>query len=239
MSIEAYSPLTPIDADSSLYVSDGEWQKTAFKRRMTVARISGSRLVVHNPFRLHTEDLAKLRDLGEVTAIVAPNAFHDSETPWMAAEFPSARVFCPAVSLAKLRKRGVANPEPLETAWPDEWQNELACFTIRGLRAALAESVLLHRPSRTLILTDLAFNMGDGSNVFERWFFRWNRIQNRFGPSRIFEWIFVRDRAALAESLRALATENFDRIIMNHGEVIRENGRAEFERAFEPLISLN
>ena len=163
-------------------MSEGEWQKTIFKRRMTVMRLKSGGLLVHNPFRI-----------------------------------------------------GVREPQAFEAAWPAEWSEEVLCLPVQGLRIA-GEAVFLHRASRTLILTDLAFNLRVESRGLEAAFLRWNLIDNRFGPSRIFRWIFLRDRNAFSQSIRQLLGESFDRVVVNHGQILEEDAHSVFERAFGPLL---
>ncbi len=65
--MENYDPLREIangPAAASIYVSDGDWQETLLRRRMTVMKTSSGELVIHNTFELSADDVAKLRQLG-------------------------------------------------------------------------------------------------------------------------------------------------------------------------------
>lgn len=54
---------------------------------------------------------------------------------------------------------------------------------------------------------------------------------NRFGPSRIEERA-INDRKAFGDSLQALLEYEWDGIVMPHGDLIHEGGRAHFQSGF-------
>jgi hypothetical protein len=102
------------------------------------------------------------------------------------------------------------------------------------------ETAYFHQPSKTLILTDLAFCMEDSQFVsaFERKLMGYNRVGGgRFGPSWLAEHFFFKNHDQVAESLRAIAGWDFDRIIVSHGRVIESAGgrsaKAVFADAFK------
>jgi hypothetical protein len=96
----------------------------------------------------------------------------------------------------------------------------------------LEEVVLYHRSSRTLVLTDLCFNIQRSASGFARMFFRANGMWRRFGPSRIIRRIAVSDRAALQGSLERVLLWDFERILPGHGDVIEHGGRAALRAAW-------
>jgi hypothetical protein len=233
--IENYTPLAALDPKQTIFVSHGEWEQTLMKRRMTVMRIRSGGLLVHNPFRLHEADLKKLKEMGTVVGILSPNIFHNSDTPWFSAQFPSAKVFCPLSQNRKMSKQGIERPRAFETEWPTEWTPDVLCISLPGLRW-LDESVFIHHPSKSLILTDLAFNMQGEAKGFEKSIMKWNRAFQGFGPSRIFESVFLKNRSQFSQGLRQILAEDFDRVIVNHGAIVESEARSVFERAFSSLI---
>ena len=107
---------------------------------------------------------------------------------------------------------------------------------MRMLRGAptLNEVALFHPSSRTLVLTDLAFNVAaDGGRA--RWFHRLVGATGRFGPHRIIR-LSIRDRQAARASLEAMRAWDFDRVIVSHGDVLERGGKAAFEQAFAPWL---
>jgi hypothetical protein len=101
---------------------------------------------------------------------------------------------------------------------------------VAGFR--LEEVVLFHRPSRTLVLTDLCFNVQRSSSRVARLFFRANGMWRRFGPSRIIRRVAVSDRAALERSLEHVLLWDFERILPGHGDVIEHGGPAALRAAW-------
>jgi hypothetical protein len=95
----------------------------------------------------------------------------------------------------------------------------------------LNEVVFLHRRTRTLLLTDLAFNVQPGERNQARIFHWLVGATGRFGPHRIVRST-MRDRKAARGSLAAILAWDFDRIIVTHGDVLEHGGRAALQAAF-------
>lgn len=207
---------TPRLLAPGLWEMRGSW-RNKLGRRMTLIRHEDGRWLIHNAMRLNEVELAWLRELGEIATIVAPNVFHASDAGWMKDRFPNAVVYAPASQLSRFRPSDGAR-----SLAEFRGDGTLKAFEIHGTR--FAESVFLHRPSRTLVVTDLAFNMGNVFSGLEAVFMRWNRIGGRFGPSRLFRYMFLQDRAVFIESLRPVLDEDFDRVIVNHGEILETGG---------------
>jgi hypothetical protein len=102
---------------------------------------------------------------------------------------------------------------------------------VRGA-PSLEEICCFHPRSRTLLLTDLAFNLQRSDHLFTRLFMRANGAYGRFGPSRIFRYRVLADRAALRESLDRILAWDFERVVVAHGEVLERGGRKVFRDAF-------
>ncbi len=228
--MQPYQPLKLLGP--GLWIRDGEWYGTIFRRRMTVMALRTGELVIHNPFVLSDEDLSQLKSLGNVVAILMPNAFHGDEIGWMAERLPKARVFAPAAIRSKLQKKSRIDGT-LENDWPSEWASDVTCLPIEGLRM-IHESVFFHRASRTLVLTDLAFNMRaeDFKSSVERKIMSWNHVGMGFGPSWLCDHVFTRDISARRRTVEAMLRWDFDRVIMNHGHVVETGGKNLMKASF-------
>ena len=99
----------------------------------------------------------------------------------------------------------------------------------------LCENLFFHRATRTLIVTDLVFNMQNEVTGGMKIFFKLNRVYKRFGPSRIFRYFFVDEPKVAAESLRELMHWDFDRVIMSHGEILNTGGKTAIQRGFAEI----
>ncbi|MBM4257703.1 MAG: DUF4336 domain-containing protein [Deltaproteobacteria bacterium] len=189
--------------------------------RTTVVRLAGGDVWVHSPGPLQPELTTEIHALGAVRALVAPNAMHHLYLSQHLQAFPHATVYVSPALPAKLKS---AFPyEALRDESPRLWSDDFAQHLVGGI-PKLQEVVFFHHVSRTLMLTDLAFNIQQSDSWFTRVFMRLNGAYGRFGPSRIFRTM-VKDRAALRSSLNRIQEWDFDRIIVTHGEVLETGGK--------------
>lgn len=226
--VQPYRPLRKL-ADG-LHCVEGSFGRSPLGRRMTVLGLASGRVALHSPIRMEEGDMASLEALGGVAAIIAPNSFHTSDTPWYSERYPDALVLAPTKTVKKLSGRCRFNGA-LERDWPEEVAASVEMLPLEGLRHG--EAAFLHRSTRTLVLTDLVFNLGAGHTGLTRLLLKLNNAHGRFGPTRLMR-LFTRDKAALLESVRFLQGWDFDRVIVSHGDVVENGGKALMRQAFEP-----
>ena len=113
---------------------------------------------------------------------------------------------------------------------PAEWAGQIDTHLVHGFR--LNEVVLFQRATRTLVITDLCFNIQRTDSASARLFFRANGMWRRFGPSRIIRALAVSDRAALQASLERLLAWDFARIVPGHGDLIERDAPAALRAAW-------
>lgn len=97
---------------------------------------------------------------------------------------------------------------------------------------------MLHGPSGTLVLTDLAFNMRRHAGAFDRIGWRLFGVPARFGTSRTARLTLLRDRGAAASFLRRIAERDFRRILVAHGDPVEIDAREELRRAFARYLAV-
>jgi hypothetical protein len=224
-----FSELAP-----NLFVLDGEWYNTPFKRRMTVIRLTSGDLVIHSAIRLKSEDYDHLDRLGKVRYIIIPNAFHGSDARFYSERYPQARVL--ASRAVKPNKKTGRVDGILPKDWPQEMTPELECLEMEGTRL-LGEILLFHKSTRTLVVTDIVFNMQQEPHGLIKMIFKWNLIYKRFGPSRIFGLVFANNRSRIKSSLEKVFEMDFDRVIMNHGEILHAGGKPAMQKGFETYLA--
>lgn len=196
--------------------------------RTTVVRLSHGGLWLHSPGPLSQPLIAELSTLGPVQALVAPNAMHHLYLAENRRAFPEARVFLSPAVLPKLKEQFPY--ERLGDEAAELWCNDLDQLLVGGL-PRLQEVIFFHPASRTLILTDLAFNIRHSESWFTRLFMRLNGGYGHFGPTRIMRTL-VKDRPALRASLTRILDWDFDRIIVTHGEVLACGGKQEMQQQY-------
>jgi len=111
-----------------------------------------------------------------------------------------------------------------------EWRGEVEQHLFRGA-PALSEVVFFHSATRTLIMTDLAFNISKEAARRSPLFY-WLWDVGQFGPHRFVRIRGIRDRQAARASVEKISTWNFDRIIVSHGDVLETGGHNQFAAAF-------
>ena len=104
----------------------------------------------------------------------------------------------------------------------------MLAFPFRG---EYREVVFLHRPTATLILTDLCFNIPPGRGLpttVGAWILGYYR---RLAVSRLLR-IAIENRAAARSALDRILAWHFDRVIVGHGDIVESGGQAAVRRAF-------
>lgn len=196
--------------------------------RMTVIRLADEGLFLHSPVRLDADTRRALDALGPVRCIIAPSKVHHFFVGDYVAAYPEARI-CGAPGLAHKRK-DLRFDAVLSDEAPPEWRADIAQHVFRGA-PAINEVVFCHRATRTLLLTDLAFNVPPDKTAGARLFYWLVAAAGRFGPHRLVRFM-IRDRHAARQSAQTILAWDFDRIIVTHGDVLETGGRARFSDAF-------
>jgi len=231
MSIQPYGQIKQLAED--VFCVEGDWYGSVFKRRMTILRLSGGELMVHSPIRLMDPDYGLLDQLGELRTIIVPNSLHCDEAHFYKQRYPQA-----ALLVSQGARKKVEKMCHIDGLLPDSWdqkvKSQVECLEILGTRG-LHENVFLHKKSRTLVLTDLVFHMTAPVKGAAKLFFQLNKIYQRFGPSRVFRYLFVSHLQQVSSSIEILLRWDFDRVIMSHGEVLDAGGKEALRQGFAEL----
>jgi hypothetical protein len=196
--------------------------------RMTVIRLADGSLFLHSPVRLDTATRAALDSIGTVRWVVAPSKVHHFFVGEYLAAYPDARAYG-APGLPEKRK-DLRFEAVLSDEAPDAWRGEIDQHLFRG-NPSMSEVVFFHRASRTLLLTDLAFNVAADKTAGARIFYWLVGAAGRFGPHRLVRTM-IRDHVAARASVARILEWDFDRVIVTHGDVLESGGRQRFAAAF-------
>jgi len=206
-------------------------------RRMTIFVLPNGGLVIHSGVRLEDGDTRAIDSLGRVAFyLLVPNAHHDPDAAWFASRYPTARFLAPANEAERFRKV-VRVDGTFEHDWSPDLAEVLQHHTIGGTR--FTETVLFHKPSRTLVVVDLAFNLTAASlarRPIGRLFMKLNNAHGRFGITRLTEML-VRDPAMLRNSLEAVLEWDFERVVVSHGDNVESDGKRIFRSGFPRYLS--
>jgi hypothetical protein len=199
--------------------------------RMTIVRLAGGELWLHSPVRLDPELRAELACIGPVQAIVAPSKAHHLFVAECLKAYPEAKLYG-APGLPDQRK-DLAFDSVLSDEAPSAWRGQLKQYLFRGA-PRLNEIVFFHPLTRTVIFTDLVFNIAAEDAARARGF-NWLTIAARhWGQHRLIRRM-ITDRLAARTSVEKILRWDFARVIVGHGNVIEGGGRERLRAAFSHL----
>lgn len=173
-------------------------------------------------------DVVKLNGLNGVTDLVAPNLFHCAGIKRSLSVFPQATVWGP-VGARTLKPDIPWSKELSLSAWP--YQDELSMVTLSGI-PSLNEAIFYHRESRSLIITDLCFNLSNPSGIGAWFVLNLAGTYKKCAVSRLF-LREVKDRISFKNSLEEVLTFDFDNVILAHGDNLIGNGKARLLEALK------
>ncbi|ANQ85805.1 hypothetical protein dqs_2776 [Azoarcus olearius] len=199
---------------------------------MTVVRLPSGGVWLHSPIPLQGGLKAAVDALGPVQFVVAPNRLHHLYALAAMEQYPQARLFV-APGLTDKNPAFAPHP-PLPEAAVAPWADSIDAVFVAG-NSELNETVFFHRPSRTLVITDLAVFLGSWDAFATRLYARINGCYNRFGHSFLLRRFF-RDVPAARRSVQAMLEWPIERIVMAHGPVLRRDARARLREAFAWLL---
>ena len=156
-----------------------------------------------------------------VTDIVGPNLFTLGGVPKAKSIYTEAKTWAPIG--VDLKREDIPWESFLnQTPWP--FENELTHIPILGMNK-FNESVFIHKETKSLIVSDLIFNITSA-----RGFGPWLILSlfdtfNKPNICRLFVTM-ISDKKLFLESMQNLLKQDFERIITCHGEVIESNGKS-------------
>lgn len=189
-------------------------------RRMSVVRLEDGGLLVHSPTpRAAVRD--ELDALGPVRFAVAASAIHGHLS---LGDYAEAELW--AAPGLDVRRKDLVFAGVLGSVPDPRWAGVLDQAAAMGHRL-LTEIVFLHKPSRSLLIGDLAVNVEPG-NLSER---LWAGPGGRLRPARPYR-LDIRDRRQARAAIDRILEWDFDRIVVGHGDVIETGGREALRSAY-------
>jgi len=204
-----------------------------FTTRMTVVRLKSGGVWLHSPVRPTPEGRRAIDQLGPVQYLVAPNKIHSlGIEPWKSL-YPSAEVWAsPGFSR---RHPDIAVDAVLTNEAQAPWSGDIDHGVIDG-HAVLDEVEFLHKPSNTLIVTDLIQkHEAAGESWIWRGVKRMAGILGEDGGVPLDIKLSVRDKTAIRRSIGRILGWDFDNLIIAHGHCLQGGAKEAVSRAFEGL----
>lgn len=240
---EAYVPYAPLNelktVAPDVWIVDGPeirmnylGFKIPFSTRMTIVRLPDGAIWIHSPTALDGRLANAIEALGRVAYIVAPNTLHYWYVPDWMARFAQAKFFY-APGLEIRAKRPLPDGERLSETPPPDWAETIDQTCVEG--DLLNEVDFYHRPSRTLILTDLIENFEPKrvKSPFWRFMMRLFGAADPDGKAPLdMQTTFWRHRADMRRAAQKMIAWNPERIVIAHGRWYEKDGTTELRRAF-------
>ncbi|MDP6978111.1 MAG: DUF4336 domain-containing protein [Myxococcota bacterium] len=220
--------------DDGLWVIDHEFKMPGgiqIGTRTTLIRLSDGSLFAHALGPADDGDHGEIAKLGDVTQLVAPNLFHNEFVTEWVERYEGARCYAPPSFDTKVEGLEYTT---LTSVAPVAWANDLEQVYLDGA-PQLEETVFFHPATRTLLLTDICFNMMHSDSFVTRLVMRIMGGYGHFGPSRLGK-SFMKDKAAMRKGIGRILEWDFDRVTVTHGEVLETNGHAMFKQAYAWLL---
>lgn len=225
--------LTKIDKDLwydefDLFMSGG----IHFRGRMTVVRLKTGEILLHSPIPLDDKLAAEIEALGEVKYLVAPCGFHHLHLPAAIERYPDAKVYG-AQGLDEKRK-DISFDAMLTSEVPTELEDDFAMAMVDG-SPQMNEVVFFHKPTQTLIVTDLVFNIHEVANFRSKFLFWFMGAWKKPAQSRLWRML-TKDRQAAGSSVHKILQMDFTRVVMAHGRILEENAKEQFTQAVSWML---
>lgn len=223
------SALTPVVADRIWSLERPVWfGGVRLRARTTVVRLDDGSLLLHTPPPPTDALVETLCALGPVRWLVVPNCWHHLGAPAAAARFREARLVGPASALG--RNRLLELDVDLNDGQFGKLVPELETLPLAGV-PFWDETVLYHRPTRTLLAADIACSAGIDDH------FTWRlgaRITGCYRRVRVPPDARnkLEDKSAAARSLRAMLERPAERLIIGHGDIIEQGCHEQLAQAW-------
>ena len=205
--------------------------------RMTIIRLTSGDLLLHSPTRYSSALCDELERLGAIRYLLAPSIAHWMFVPEWQKALPDATLLAvPGLSARKqVREAGLRIDRELLDGTPEEWADEIETVVVPS--PLFAEIALFHRPSRTLVLTDLVQNLRPeelpyGARIVAELL----GITAPNGTAPLYLRLLLRlgGRAAEQAAARLIGTKP-ERVIFAHGDWFESDATARLRRSLRWL----
>jgi hypothetical protein len=190
-------------------------------RRMTVVRMSASRLVVFSAIALTENEMAALEAFGRPAYLIVPSDKHRLDAKIWKDRYPQMQVVAPEGARA-----AVAKVVPVDTTAPRFDDPSVQFVTVPGALDREAALVVRTPSGTTLVLNDVVGNIRNESGV-GGWLLRKVGFAGDAAQiPKVVKMVMIKDPGLLrAQLLQWADIEALKRILVSHGSPIDQNPR--------------
>ena len=216
-----HGELTEVDEGILTVVGHIRMPLMDLPRRMTVVRLSDSRLVVWSAIALDEAQMRRLEAFGRPAFLVVPNDHHRLDAKAWKRRYPDLVVVAPPGAREK-----VEEIVPVDTATPDFADPDVHFVSVPGTRDHEAALIVQRPHGTTLVLNDLVGNIRNASGI-DSWLLKVTGFAGDHAQiPKPVTFTMVKDREALRNQLlQWTRVESLTRILVSHGEPIDANPR--------------
>lgn len=195
------------------------------RRTTTVLRLADSQVLIHSTAPFAEAEVIAIRELGQPAWLVEAMLRHDTYAQDGLTAFPGVPYLAPE-GFGEV----VGYPTQPLLPPPAAWAGQVEVLELEGV-PSMRETVLLHVPSRTLIVADLAMNFPAEQPAWRELLLK-VAVGRHHAPgiSRSFR-VMVQDEAALRASIARMMQWDFDRLIVGHGQPILSGAKPRLAEA--------
>lgn len=205
--------------------------------RMTVIRLASGDLLLHSPTKYSEALRTELERLGPIKYLIAPNVAHWMFLPAWQKACPEAKLFAAPrlASRAQVRRSGLRIDHEFGDVAPREWAADIEIVPISA--PLFSEIELFHKPSRTLILTDVVQNLSpEGLSPLSQAAAKLLGIAAPHGTAPIYLRLLLRLGGGAVERAAARLIELApERVIFAHGRWFESGGTEQLRQALSWL----
>jgi hypothetical protein len=200
--------------------------------RMSVLPLGAGKLALISPTPIDHGIAAALARLGEVQFLIAPNLLHHLYLAAAAKRYPGAQVLAPPG--LRQKRPDLSIHGTLDQPAPEAVADAVEVLRMQGA-PGIDEFVFFHRATRTLVVTDLVFNVLPPQGLAAHIFLFLGGCHGRLAQSRVWRFA-IKDRAAAADSVHQILSLPFDTLVMAHGEIVHTDARTRLAAALGWLL---
>lgn len=208
--------------------------------RMTVILQADRSLLLISPIKINPTLKQQLDNLGTVKYLIAPNLFHHLYLEQSQQLYPQAKIIAPIGIESKQPDLAIALTFERDLI---DFNGELEYISFKGFQvfiplkiAKVNEIVFFHPDSKSLIITDSAFNFDRNFPLITQLATKIIGSNRSLKPSWL-EKVATRDKETTRKAIDKILAWDFQRVIMAHGNIVSENAKEKLTAGYQWLVS--
>jgi hypothetical protein len=214
-----HGKLTAIDSDVLTVTGDIPMPVGNLPRRMTVARLQDSRLVIFSAIALDETEMHSLENYGTPAFLIVPNDKHRLDAKIWKDRYPAIQVVAP-----KGAREKVEEVVAVDSTLGDFGDANVTLVTVSGTADRELALEVRRGDGTTLVVNDIIGNIRDASG-FGGWMLRMMGFAGKEPHVPLpVKFALVKDKAEVAKQLRHWAElPKLKRVLVSHGAPIEDD----------------